>query len=127
RTSLIYSPISSVLRRFSMLSLTFCSWPARVWMTNHWLCMKSLYYRFANSTMFSTQNQSYEIRHHEIDADGKPAEQGQGNHHHNGRAFEFVDRRPGAFFQFFPCLDDVGRYAQQVTFAPQEHENGADD
>ena len=35
----MYSPISSGLMRFSMLSLTFCSWPDRVWMTNHWLRM----------------------------------------------------------------------------------------
>src|ERR1019366_5970150 len=38
-TSLMNSPISSGLMRFSMLSLTFCSWPERVWMTNHWLRM----------------------------------------------------------------------------------------
>src|SRR6266404_945281 len=39
RTSLMKSPISSVLIRFSLLSLTFCSWPDKVWMTNHWLRM----------------------------------------------------------------------------------------
>src|SRR5205809_3996418 len=39
RTSLMKSCISSGLMRFSMLSLTFCSWPESVWMTNHWLRM----------------------------------------------------------------------------------------
>src|SRR6266516_4806693 len=80
RTSLIYSPISSVLRRFSMLSLTFCSWPARVWMTNHWLCMQSSFCQLAK---FSTQDQSDQLLHNKIDAHREGTQERQGDHDHH--------------------------------------------
>src|SRR5439155_12843643 len=123
RTSLTYSPISSVLRRFSMLSLTFCSWPARVWMTNHWLCMQSPFCLF---NQFSTQNKSYHIGHHKIDADRERAQKRQGDHDHDGRTFQFVRGRPGTLLQLFAGLGDVGRKAQQVALAPEKRKRRAD-
>src|SRR5688572_32481564 len=99
-TSLMYSPISSGFMRFSMLSLTFCSWPDSVWMTNHWLCIDS-----ECSSDFGHPEDG-EIQHL-IDGDGEHAEQDDGNHHQYGRAFQFVNTRPGTLAQLFARLEHV--------------------
>src|SRR5437016_921875 len=117
-TSLMYSPISSALSRFSMLSLTLCSWPASVWMTNHCVCMQSL-------SICSFKYPPDQDRHDRIDAHCERAQQRQGHHDHHGRALQFVNRRPGAFFQFFPRFGGVVRHAQKGAFAPGVKEHSA--
>src|ERR1035441_9062598 len=115
RTSLMKSPISSALMRFSMLSLTFCSWPERVWMTNHWLRMM---------LEFEEHEQPEEHLVHQHD---KAAQQKYGNADHYGGAFQLRPGRPGAFAQFFPRLLHIIRQLQQVAFAPENHEGDSDD
>src|ERR1035437_9392771 len=108
------SPISSVLMRFSMLSLTFCSWPDRVWMTNHWLRMV-------------LEFKEYECpKENLIDQDDKPPHQDDGNGYHHRRALQFVPRRPSTLAQLFPRLLHIIRQLQQVTFAPENHEYDSD-
>src|SRR5450759_3678918 len=110
RTSLMKSPISSALMRFSMLSLTFCSWPERVWMTNHWLRMM------------------LEFKEHEqpeenlINQDRAATQQKDGNGDHHGRALQLVPSRPGAFAQLLPRQPHIVRQLQQVAFPPAEDE-----
>src|SRR5208283_1227387 len=70
RTSLMKSCISSVFTRFSMLSLTFCSWPESVWMINHWLSME----------LFMEKHLGQDhVNHHHI-----TAEQPDGDHDEHG-------------------------------------------
>src|ERR1044071_1274347 len=117
-TSLMYSPISSALSRFSMLSLTLCSWPARVWMTNHCVCMRSL-----SICLFKYPPD--QDRHDRIDSHRERAQQREGHHDDYGRTLQFIDRWPGAFFQFFPGFGGEVRHAQQYAFAPGVNEYGA--
>src|SRR5262245_66659649 len=88
-TSLMKSPISSVLIRFSMLSLTFCSWPDKVCMTNHWLCMRLELKKHKNL------EQNLVNRHRE------PAQDHNRNRDHNRRALQLVPRWPRALAYFF--------------------------
>src|SRR5664279_4593308 len=111
RTSLMKSPISSVLMRFSMLSLTFCSWPDRVWMTNHWLRM---------ILEFKEHKCPEE---HLIDQNDIAAHHDDGNGDHHRRSLQLVPRRPSAFAQLLPSLLHVIRKLQQVAFAPKNHED----
>src|SRR5437763_6443270 len=71
-TSLMYSPISSVLSRFSRLSLTFCSWPDKVWMTNHWV--------FMGSSELDLCHPSHDQRDKEVHSNCEYAQDGYGNH-----------------------------------------------
>src|ERR1035437_3375345 len=115
RTSLMKSPISSALMRFSMLSLTFCSWPERVWMTNHWLRMM------------------LEFKEHEepeenlINQDDETTEHDDGNSDHHRRALQFAPGRPSALAQFFPRLLDVVSQLLQVPLPPAVGESSTDD
>src|SRR5436190_12247761 len=114
------SPISSALRRFSMLSLTLCSWPARVWMTNHCVCMKS----------FSIRSFKYppdQYRHDSIDTHRERAQKRQGHHDHDCRTLQLVHRWPGAFFQFLPRFGGVIRNTQKKAFTPGVKEASAND
>src|ERR1041384_2818490 len=111
----MYSPISSVLMRFSMLSLTFCSWPERVWMTNHWFRIGVL------------GDKADQPRDYEIDADNKTAQQNNGDHDDHRRALQLVHRGPGALAQFFACLDDVVGYAQEIALPPEHPKEHSDD
>src|ERR1039457_6015581 len=114
RTSLIYSPISSGLMRFSMLSLTFCSWPERVWMTNHWLRMM---------LEFKEHEQAEEDL---INQDNKAAQDDDRNGHHDRRAFQLIQGRPGAFAQLLPGLPHIVSQLQQIALAPENHEGDPD-
>src|ERR1043166_4166290 len=113
----MYSPISSAFRRFSMLSLTFISWPARVWRTNHWVCM-------ALDPDFG-QN-FHELERQTIDKDRKQAQQQRRNHDHHGRTLEFVQRRPSALLQLFARFTDVRGKAPQVALLPEKDKHAAD-
>src|ERR1035438_6045253 len=115
RTSLMKSPISSALMRFSMLSLTFCSWPERVWMTNHWLRMM---------LEFEEHEQPEEHLVHQHD---KAAQNEYGNADHYCGALQFPPGRPSAFAQFLARLLHVIRQLQQIAFAPEHHEGDSDD
>src|SRR5947207_12946915 len=114
-TSLIKSPISSAFIRFSMLSLTFCSWPERVWMTNHWL-------RMIYSLGLRLRDQAKKHREDEVHKHGKAAKQHNGNGNNHSRAFEFVPAGPGAFAQLFTRLLHVSSKAHQVASSPQPDE-----
>src|SRR5688572_25579768 len=96
------SPISSALRRFSMLSLTFCSWPESVWMTNQLLFMSTL--RSGDQLDHQGDDQ--------IDQHGETAQQKDGDSHHHSGSLEFVSGRPGAFSQFIAGFANVTRKAQ---------------
>src|SRR5208282_719746 len=115
RTSLIYSPISSGLMRFSMLSLTFCSWPDRVWMTNHWLRM---------GLEFKEHEQAEEDLIHQ---DDKTAQDDDRDGHHDRRTLQLIPGRPGALAQLLPRLLHIVRQLQQISLAPENHEGDSDD
>src|SRR5678816_3454959 len=115
RTSFTKSPISSVLMRFSMLSLTFCSWPDKVWITNHWLRMIKSWLRLSDP---ANQHRKDKIHTHR-----KAAQQQDGNPHHHRRAFQLVPTRPGAFAQFFTRLLHVIGEAHQVARPPEPGEH----
>src|SRR5215510_5970280 len=104
-TSLMKSPISSVLMRFSMLSLTFCSWPERVCMTNHWL-------RMLNPVSSNVTNQQ---REHEIDCHGKRTKQNDCHTDQQRGTLQFVPGWPGALSQFFFGLRHIGSKTVQVA------------
>src|SRR6266487_4047679 len=112
-TSLMYSPISSDLSRFSMLSLTFCSWPESVWITNHWLCMQPL----------NPGHPIHEQRQHKINAHGEQAQNGDGNQDHDSRSLQFVPTRPSALAQFLAGFEDIIAHPQKHAFAPQNTED----
>src|SRR5512141_912704 len=102
--------------RFSMLSLTFCSCPESVCMTNHWLGIDSL-----------------EFKQHEypeedlIHGDGKSAQDNDGDGHNHGGTLQFFPGGPGAFAQFLAGLLHVSGKPGQVTFPPEPRKRGPDD
>src|ERR1035437_6218987 len=97
-----------------MLSLTFCSWPESVWMTNHWLRMM------------------LEFKEHEepeenlINQDDKPTKQDYRNGYYHRRALQLIPRRPSALAQFFPRLLDVVSQLPQVPLPPADEGRIAD-
>src|SRR5262249_14819663 len=98
-----------------MLSFTFCSWPDKVWMTNHWLRIVCLKFK--------------EIKQPEedlVDDNGKAAEDHNGNEDHNGRAFEFFPAWPGALAQFLTRLLNIRGEAHQMAGTPKPGENAED-
>src|ERR1039457_4359215 len=98
-----------------MLSLTFCSWPERVWMTNHWLRMMLEF------------KEHEEPEEHLINQHDETAKQHDGNGDHHRRALQFVPSRPGAFAQFFPRLLDIISQLPQVPLPPAVGESSPDD
>src|SRR6266705_136384 len=97
-----------------MLSLTFCSLPERVWMTNHWLRMSGL--------KFYKQEEK-DMVHHEREN----AEQRDRNHDHDRRPLQFVPSGPRAFFQLFPRLLHVSGQALELPLPPKETKDRARD
>src|ERR1035438_5233957 len=115
RTSLMKSPISSALMRFSMLSLTFCSWPERVWMTNHWL------------RMMLESEEHEQPEEHLVHQHDKAAQQDYRNGDHDRGALQLRLGWPSAFAQFLARPLHIIRQLQQVAFAPEHHEGDSDD
>src|ERR1700690_3246809 len=104
-TSLMKSCISSVLTRFSMLSLTLCSWPESVWMMNHWLRMKFL----------ADENPQQDL----VNDDDKQAEQSDHDDDQHGRAAQFNPARPGALLKLFACFLHVKCEALDLSLPPK--------
>src|SRR5688572_30161308 len=101
--------------RFSMLSLTFCSWPDRVCMTNHWL------------RMISELKQDEQLHENRVHHHSEPTQNNNRYSHHDRRSLQFLPRRPGAFAQLFSRLLHISRKTRQMARPPQPGEERAND
>src|SRR5580700_4861369 len=97
------SAISSALTRFSMFSLTFCSCPDKVCMTNHWLF----------GIRLSLNDESNDGGNQQIHPHGEKAQQSHRYNHDHGGALQLFPSRPGAFLQLFHRLVPVRGQAKE--------------